>query len=151
MYKPALFCSLFLIAIAATGCKPDVRLVKDPNSPTVQLRDELMDLARGNIDRLTGATKEGEGYVLMYGYETESRIRKFPLSATLCDKLDGIRPPHDTEVYVLARYRGDEVLEYTRWLNGETFPYHPNYITLLHITGNPYAYKLDGRNLIKLN
>jgi len=151
MHKTALVCTVFLIAVATISCK-DVRLVKNPNSPTVQLRDELMDLAKGNIDKITGATKEGEGYVLMYGYEVDSRIRKFPISSTLCDKLDDIRPPKDDEIYVLAHYKGDEILEYAKWHNGADFPYHPNYITPLHITGNPYAYKVDEKtNLIKLN
>ena len=151
MYKPVQFCTIFLIAVAALGCNSDERLVNNPQSPTVQLRDELMDLAKGNIDKITGATKEGEGYVLMYGYEVDSRIRLLPISATLCDKLEKIRPPSSIEIYVLAHYQGEEILEYTEWKNGRDF-IHPNYNTPLLITGNPYAYKVDEKtNLIKLN
>jgi hypothetical protein len=152
MNKSALCCAVLLIGVAAMNCGTDARLVNNPNSPTVKLRDELMELAKGNIDKITGTTKEGEGYVLRYGYEADMEIRSLPISATLCDKLDKIRPPEDTEIYVLAHYQGDEILEYTRWRNAVDFPYHPNYETPQLITGNPYAYKVDAkRNLIKLN
>src|SRR5690242_17280157 len=152
MVKPSMFCTIFLIAVAAISCKPNYRMANNPNSPTVQLRDALMELAKGNIDRITGSTKDDEGYVLMYGYERDDAIRKFPISDTLFALLNEIRPPKDTELYVLAHYRGDEILEYAEWVNGVDFPYHPNYITPLLITGNPYAYKVDEKtNLIKLN
>ena len=151
MYKPVQFCTIFLVAVAALGCNSDSRLTTDPNSPTVQLRDELIKLANGNIDRISGATKEGEGYVLMYGYEGEMEIRQLPISATLCDKLDEIRPPSDIEIYVLAHYKGEEVIEYTEWKSGRDF-IHELYETPQLITGNPYAYKVDEKkNLIKLN
>jgi hypothetical protein len=84
-----------------------------------------------------------EGYVLMYGYMRDIREGDLPLSRSLRSKLADIRPTPDYEMYVLAHFQGDNILEYTKWVNdGRQFPWHHYLKAPLIIRGNPYSVKL---------
>jgi hypothetical protein len=136
-------CTVLLIsAIIYSGCTANYSFTEAENSRTVNLRNQLMSLAKGETKEITGNTQADEGYVLMYGYMVDIRKGKLPLSDSLRSKLADISPPKDYEIYVLVHFRGDIILEYTRWDNdGKLLPYHPNFKTPIIIRGNPYSVK----------
>jgi hypothetical protein len=136
-------CIGLFIALALQGwCTPRFpqryKLATDENGSTIQLRDSLIEFAKGKKLELSGNTEANEGFILFYGYEPES-LQHLPVSNTLCNKLEQIRAPVDIEIYVLVRYRGDDVVEYTQWQLNTAENWHPNLIqTPFLIRGNPY-------------
>jgi hypothetical protein len=142
-----IICIILVIgSVFYAGCSltPAYNLTNDENSSTVKLRNELMDFARGKTKELMGNTQPDEGFVLMYGYMLDNSMENLPLSATLRSKLEDISPPDHDEVYVLAHFQGDEILDYTEWENdGRKFPSHPLLEAPVVIRGNPYKLTLD--------
>jgi hypothetical protein len=143
-----IICSVLLIsAVISSGCTANYNFTEAENSRTVNLRNQLMSLAKGEIKEMTGNTRADEGYVLMYGYMRDIREGDVPLSDSLRSKLSDISPTKDYEIYVLAHFQGDNILEYTRWDNdGKRLPSHPYIKSPVIIRGNPYRVKLKNRS-----
>ncbi len=132
---------LLISSIIYSGCTANYNFTEDENNQTVKLRNELRRLAKGEMKEIAGNTQADEGYVLMYGYMKDIREGNVPLSRSLRSRLADISPPQHHEVYVLAHFQGDNILEYTEWEN-EGVSYHPNFNTPMIIRGNPYSVKL---------
>ena len=130
------------------GCtERSYTFTEDESNETVKLRNELISLGSGQTKEIRGNTQPDEGYVLMYGYMSTESVYQLPIPSSLHAKLEDIRPTPDYEVYVLAHFRGDDILDYTRWENdGNRFPSHPILNAPLVIQGSPYRGRLkDGR------
>lgn len=116
--------SFVITSIAFSACTANYNFTEAENSRTVNLRNQLMSLAKGEMIEMTGNTGADEGFVLMYGYMNDIREGDLPLSNNLRSKLADISPKKDYEEYVLAHFQGDNILEYTKWLShGKS--YHP--------------------------
>ena len=122
------------------GCRQQrsYNYTEDENSKTVKLRNELISLSNGKTKEITGSTQSDEGYVLMYGYMLTESLYQLPIPSTLHAKLEDIRPPRDYEVYVLAHFRGNDIVEYTKWRDDGSWPVHSIRNVPLLIRGNPY-------------
>jgi hypothetical protein len=134
---------LLISSVIYCGCTANYNFTEAENSRTVNLRNQLMSLAKGEMKEMRGNTQPDEGYVLMYGYMVDIREGSLPLSDSLRSKLSDITPTPDYEMYVLALFQGDNILEYTKWVNdGRQFPWHPYLKAPVIIRGNPYSVKL---------
>lgn len=134
-------CAVLLLDLTLqVGCKQQrsYNYTEDENSKTVKLRNELISLSGGKTKEITGSTGADEGYVLMYGYMSTESLYQLPIPSTLQAKLEDIRPPRDYEVYVIAHFRGNDIVEYTKWRNDGSFPEHFIINVPLLIRGSPY-------------
>ena len=147
-----LVCIALLIDVALhSGCKQGgYNLTEDESSATVRLRNELISLASGKTNEIRGNTQPDEGYVLMYGYMATASLYQLPLPPTVQAKLEDIRPTQDYEIYVLAHFRGNDILEYTRWQNDGRFPDHPILNAPFVIRGSPYRGRLKDKYAVEI-
>ncbi len=104
------------------SCSLGPRYTEDHKSSVGALRLELVALAKGQLESVTGSTEPEEAYILMYGYEKE--LDTLPVSQRLQKKLKAIAP-RPTEMYVLAHVHGDDIKEYTEWDLGHKDNDHP--------------------------
>jgi hypothetical protein len=142
-----IICTILLLgSVLHASCSPSYNYPEDQDSNTLRLRDDLMKLTRSEIKEITGTTQPDEGYVLMYGYMLDNSMESLPISDSLRSKLEDIRPPNSIEIYVLAHFQGDDILDYTRWQNdGKVFAPHPNPICPFVIRGSAYRIKLKNQ------
>jgi hypothetical protein len=143
---------LVVLLLFLCGCKKEP--TEDLSTNVVQLRDRLIDLARGNITEVTGSTVPEESYILLYGFSEASSLKSLPISDSLRVKLEGIHPPHFYERWVLAHVYKDDIQEYTEWEHTDNY-YHTVLIqTPLVIKGAPYKLIKElgdqGRMVIKV-
>jgi hypothetical protein len=141
-------CSVLLIStVISSGCTAHYNFTEAENSKTVNLRNQLISLAKGEMKEIRGNTGADEGYVLMYGYMNDIREGNLSLSDRLRSKLSDISPPKDYEIYVLAHVQGDNILEYTEWNDdGKRLPDHPYIKSPVIIRGNPYRVTYNKRS-----
>ena len=128
---------LLLLILSCTSCRD--RYTEDPQSDVVKLRDNLKALASGDIQDVNGRIPDGEGYVLLYGYQ--GSIESLPVSKALQARLKALTP-YDYERYVLAHIVGDKVEDYAEWEAGDSVQF--KHVPFL-IRGNPYRLVVETR------
>lgn len=143
---------LLLCSLSQLSCQPnDPRFTEEESSRVVKLRNELINLADLKIEEIRGSTQTGEGYVLMYGYSRKDHLNQLPISSTLVVRLQEIFPPQ-REIYVLAHFQDDRILEYTSWENnGKRLAPHRDLETPFVVEGSAYVVRVKDYGHVEIS
>ncbi|HJP95793.1 MAG TPA: hypothetical protein VJ843_00320 [Candidatus Saccharimonadales bacterium] len=144
--KWSILTSALLISMNMGCGKSENNKTDDPNSPVVQLRNDLISLARGKSREISGRLGSEESYILMDGYQ--GSLSSLPIPERLRVRLEGIAPAKDHEICVLAYIKGEDILEYTEWSRGGD-TYHP-YLKPVPFIIRGNSYRLTNEPDLKL-